>query len=249
MNVFLSNLSLTQLVLVFFSALLAGFSKSSIGGLGILLVPLMASVFPAKESTGILLPMLIVADLCAVYYHKQSAQLPILKKIFPMAACGVVLGWIVMRYTPAQNFSYLMGYLLISLLGFEWAQKKWGLVPQENILYSMAFGVLAGIATMIANAAGPLFAVYLLTLGLKKEDFVGTRATFFLLINLFKLPFSAQLGLISGPSLILNSACIPFVLLGAYLGRRFIKNLNPEIFEWIIRIATVLAVFPFFWKN
>ena len=38
-----------------------------------LVIPIVASVFGGKESTGIILPMLLVGDVFAVKYYKRSS--------------------------------------------------------------------------------------------------------------------------------------------------------------------------------
>lgn len=238
----------TALIWIALSALLAGFAKSSIGGLGILIVPMMAMAFPARESTGALLPMLIMADVFAVFYYRRDADTKILLRIFPVAAMGVVIGWQLMDVIPKQYFSKMMVWIILSLMVFELIQKKWNIITYRGWGYRLFFGLLAGITTMLANAAGPLFAVYLLTLGLKKDTFVGTRSVFFLLINVWKLPFSASLGLITVHSLALNMMCLPVVVIGAWLGKSFLQKINLKVFEWMIRAAAAVSAIPFLWK-
>jgi hypothetical protein len=101
-------------------------------------------------------------------------------------------------------------------------------------------GFWAGVATMVANAAGPIMAVYLLAIALPKENLVGTSAWFFLIINVLKLPFSGALGLLSAPSLLLDLTLCPLVLLGNWLGKHMLRSLPQRAFE-ILLLASALA--------
>lgn len=94
---------------------------------------------------------------------------------------------------------------------------------------------------MVANAAGPLMAIYFLQLGLSKKDFVGTRSWYFLLLNIFKLPFSASLGLITFNTLTLNMLSIPLIVFGAFIGVKFLQKINMDIFKWLIRVSAAIV--------
>ena len=92
-------------------------------------------------------------------------------------------------------------------------------------------GVLAGFMKLVANAAGPLMIIYLLAMRLPKMEFVGTGAVFFMLLNLFKVPFMVNLGLINPGSFALNLLLAPAVFAGAFLGRKILVKLNQKLFE------------------
>jgi uncharacterized membrane protein YfcA len=101
----------------------------------------------------------------------------------------------------------------------------------HGVWFAPTVGVLAGFTTLIANSAGPLMALYLLAMRLPKMEFVGTTAVFFLLLNLFKVPFMVNLGLITTDSFGVNLALAPAVWLGAWAGRKLLRRLNQQLFE------------------
>ncbi|POX39388.1 hypothetical protein C3486_18375 [Streptomyces sp. Ru73] len=103
------------------------------------------------------------------------------------------------------------------------------------------YGLVAGFATMVANAGGPAMSLYLLTSGLGVLGFLGTAAWFFFLVNAFKLPFSAGLGLLTPDVLLLDAVLLPAVLLGARLGRRCIHRLDQQLFTRITLVLTTLC--------
>ncbi len=239
------ELSFESMGLLFTSAFLVGFSKTSVGGLGIIVVLLMALVFPGKSSPGVLLPMLVVADVFAVIFYRHDCQWKIIMKIFPLTAFGVVIGYFIVDMISQEVFHFTLGFIILSMLGLGILLEKIHVPsfqnPICNTIFTIIIGTLAGIATMLANAAGPLLAIYFLQLGLPKTTFVGTRSWYFLLLNLYKVPFSANLGLITWESLKWNLICLPVILLGAFAGLQFLKKINMVVFKWLIRGAALIV--------
>ena len=231
------DISTLQYFYIFVAAFLVGFTKTSVGGVGILAVLLMALAIPGKASPGVLLPMLIVADIFAVIYYRRHCDWGILLKLFPLTAVGVVIGYLSVDLVPTEVFEKVIGGTILFMLVFEM------LVPQKTRTSALtAFvGVFAGISTMVANAAGPVFGVYLLQMGLPKQQFVGTRSWFFLIVNIFKIPFSANLGLITVETLKLDLMFVPVLFLGAYLGYKVLGMLNMAAFKWLIRAAVLIS--------
>jgi len=228
---------------IFLAALLVGFSKTSVGGVGILAVLLMALAIPGKGSPGVLLPMLIVADIFAVIYYRRNCQWSILVKILPMTAVGIIFGYLVVDIIPHEVFEKVIGMIILVMLGMGLVLERYRKGFATSGLWTYLVGVIAGIVTMIANAAGPVFGVFLLQMGLTKAGFVGTRSWYFLLLNIFKVPFSANLGLITVDSLKLNLLFVPVIFLGALLGFKFLKMINLVAFKWLIRITALVAAF------
>lgn len=237
----LADLSLQAIAFFVLAAFIVGFSKTSVGGVGILAVVLMALAFPGKASPGILLPMLIIADIVAVLYYRRSCQWSVIARIFPLTALGVLIGYFIVEITPQHIFEIALGGVILAMLALSFLMEKQGVNLASNRAFTIMSGLMAGVATMMGNAAGPIFGVYLLQMGLSKSAFVGTRSWFFLLINLFKIPFSIHLGLITPDTLMLNAIAIPVLLSGGFLGFIFLKYINLEVFKILIRITVVIA--------
>ncbi len=223
------------------AAAIVGFTKTSVGGVGILAVVLLALVFPGKASPGVLLPMLIVADIMAVVYYRRDCQWPIILRLLPMTVLGVVAGYFIVDVVPAAIFEKVIGAIILALLIFnlilEYTKKK----PGGGKIFTGVIGMIAGAASMIANAAGPIFGIFLLQMGLNKQEFVGTRSWFFLTLNLIKVPFFLKLGLITQSSLTLNAMLLPVIFLGAFIGVKVLKMINLNLFKWLIRTAVIVA--------
>ncbi len=237
----MSDLSILQIFFFVLAAFITGFTKTSVGGMGILAVLLMAMSFPGKASPGILLPMLIVADIFAVIYYRRSCQWHIIARIFPLTAIGVVIGYFIVDVIPVAVFEMVLGIVILLMLALSMFLEYHRTDISGNLVFAWATGITAGIATMMGNAAGPIFAVYVLQMGLPKSEFVGTRSWFFLILNSFKIPFSASLGLVTFETLKLDLIAIPVIMVGAYAGYVFLKMINLKLFKWLIRLAVLVA--------
>lgn len=232
-------------VIFFMAALFIGMSKTGIQGISLISIPLMALVFGAKPSTGVILPILCFADLLAVVYYRRVAEWKYIFKLIPAAIVGFGVALLADQLVPQEEFKRLMGAcLLIVLIFMLWSECR----GKENTIvtkwwYAPLFGVLGGFTTMIGNAAGPVLAIYFLSLKLPKYSFVGTNAWFFLIINWLKLPLQAFVwDNISTTTLQLDLYAIPLVIVGALLGIVLIKKLPEKGFRYFTTAMTFIAV-------
>ncbi len=229
-------------VLVIACATLVGFSKTGIAGSGILIVPVMASLFGARASVGILLPMLVMADVMAIAYYRRQAVWRHLLQLAPWTVAGMLAGYAYLELGPAGDdaMRWLIGSLVLGLLTFQiaWARRDPAEVPTW---FAGVFGVFGGFATMTANAAGPFLAIYLLAMRLPKMHFVGTGAWFFFAANAFKLPFLYNLGLITPESLKLDVMMLPAIILGAFIGVRTVHAIDQRWFDRAIQVLAAAA--------
>ena len=234
-------------ILAFVSAGCIGFSKSGVSGAGILAIPIMAYIFLPKQSTGILLPILIAGDIIGVFIYRKHAQWKHILRALPWAFAGIAAGWVFMKYSGISQgaFKIFIGtvVLLMIIIG-EWFRKtnneKAQLIP-HTWWFAAIIGMTGGITTMTANAAGPVFAIYLLAIGLPKNNFIGTTAWIFLILNSSKVPFSWNLGFITGDTLVFNALMLPAVILGSYIGVKTVKYINNETFSLFVKIFAALA--------
>jgi len=231
-------------ILLCVCALLIGMSKTGIQGITLLAIPLMAVNFGAKPSTGLILPMLCFSDLIAVVYYRRTAEWKYIFKLLPSAIVGFFLALAVDKIIPADEFRRLMAVcIFIGIAVMLWTEKK----GKDSKMFSAwwyapLFGLMGGFTTMIGNAAGPVMAVYLLSMRLPKYSFVGTSAWFFLVVNYLKLPLQVfAWENISAASLYLGAITIPFMIIGAVLGIFFVKIIPEKSYRNFIIIITVLS--------
>jgi uncharacterized membrane protein YfcA len=246
-----SDLATVEVLALVVAAVGVGFAKTAIGGVASVSVALFATVLPARESTGALLPLLLVGDVIAVTIYRRHADWPALLRLFPSVAVGVLVGVAFVARVDDTVMRRMIGGVLLVLvlvhLGQRWHRRDQDPYVMREEQHrrrhatALVFGVLAGFTTMVANAGGPVMSIYLLSAGLGMLGFLGTSAWFFLAVNLFKVPFSVGLDLISVESLILDLWLIPAVVVGAFLGRAVIHRIDQGRFEVLVLVFVVLS--------
>jgi len=240
------DLSTAGWVLVGLCALLTGVSKTGIPGLGILMAPLMAMAFPehTRQSTGILLGMLILGDLFAAGYYRRRAEWKHVVRLLPSAFVGIVAGWLAMDHITDAQLQPIMGAIVLVMLGLNywWTRGRGQGAPvPAHWWFAAPMGFAAGFTTMMANAAGPVMVIYLLAMRLPKIEFVGTSAWFFFAVNWLKVPFSAKLGLLTWESIRLDLTMLPLIAMGALAGIFFLPRIPQKLFNVVVQVLTVAA--------
>jgi uncharacterized membrane protein YfcA len=235
-----------QWICAVLGAFMVGISKAGITGLSILSVALFTHVFPSsKQASGLVLPLLIFGDWVAVLSYRTHTQWRFLWKLIPWTAAGVVLGYFALGHISDRTARSIIGLIIVSLCALSyWRSLR--IQTQETAgtwhwTLAAALGVIAGFMTLIANAAGPLMAIYLIAMRLPKMQFMGTAAVFFMVLNLFKVPFMVKLGLITAQSFEFNLMLAPAVLLGALVGRWLFMRINQELFEKLVLGLSAVA--------
>lgn len=231
-----------QWAIAVLAAMVVGISKAGIGGLGMLAVVLFAYVMPAKQATGMVLPLLCIGDIVSASLNWRHAKWHHIKRLFAWAAAGVVLGYFAMDLINERQARLLIGGIVLGLVAMHLLRRRYaGHETEHGSWFAPTIGVLAGFTTLVANAAGPLMAVYMLAMRLPKMDFVGTGAVFFLLLNLFKVPFMVDLGLINTSSFSINLLLGPVVVAGAWFGRKLVLKIDQRTFENIALALSMVA--------
>lgn len=227
-------------------AVLIGMSKTGIHGAGMIAVPMLAIVFGGQLSSGILLPILCLADVMGVWYYHRHASWYHLKKLFPWAAAGIVLGTIVGGLIDDQTFKMVMAVIIvISVFIMVWLEREQKDEIPDYKWFASLTGVAAGFTSMIGNLATSVVAIYFLTMRLPKNSFIGTAAWFFLVVNWFKVPFHIfSWKTITWDTFLLDLATLPFIALGAFLGIAIVRKMKDRAYRWfIIAMTLVAAVF------
>ncbi len=244
----LSSFELTPLqwFLMAVCGMLIGMSKVGVPGISIIVVPTLAFIFGGKLSTGILLPILMMADVFGVAYYRRHAEWKYLFKIIPWAFVGIGLALWVGEIVNDEQFKDIIAILVFLCIGLMlWKDRRKGknFFP-DSWWFAASMGVLGGFATMIGNVAGPIFAIYLLAMHLPKNNFIGTSAWFFLIINIFKFPLHILVWeTITLESLKLDLMTLPAIALGAFLGIKLVKMIPEKTYRAFVIIITALSAF------
>lgn len=242
-TIFSYHLSLTECLVIYTVALFVGMSKTGVHGAGIVVVPMLATVFGGRSSSGLLLPMLCLADIFGVWYYHRHASWKHLKILFPWAALGVVLGTITGQYINDGMFRLIMAVTILLSLGIMiWLERgKKEKIPGHR-WFAALMGMAGGFTSMIGNLATAVMAVYLLSMRLPKNAYIGTTAWFFLVVNLFKVPFHiVSWHTITVESFLLDLTTLPGIALGAFLGISIVKRIPEKIYRWFIIFMTIVT--------
>ncbi|MEL4454788.1 sulfite exporter TauE/SafE family protein [Lutimonas vermicola] len=238
----LDNFEITglDLGLALMATLLLGMGKSGIKGLGVIIVTLMALVFGSKASTGILMPMMITADIFAVIYYHRHTQWYFLKKLLPMMAVGVLLGvWWGNDISEAIFKQVMAVFILLTVVVMIWMDRTKTFGIPKHWAFAGSMGLLSGITSMIGNLAGSFASIYFLAMRLPKNEFIGTAAWLFFIINVFKLPFHILVWkTVNAETLTLNLILSPAILIGFFLGIRLVKLINNDLYRKLVLIVT-----------
>jgi uncharacterized membrane protein YfcA len=251
MNLDPSTLSIGAWLLLATAAFGIGITKSGFAGVSLVHVLIFAYVFGAKASTGIVLPMLIAGDTMAMLMFGQHADWRYVRRMFPPALLGVIAAWLLMDVMSESYYRPTIGCIILALAVMQLARKfkeEWFTHIPHSPWFAWGMGILVGITTMLANAAGPVYGLFLIAIGLPKKEFVGTAAWFFLLLNLIKIPFSWNLGLVQKDTLLLNVILLPLIWIGLKLGGRIIHKIGQGWFENLVIVFSILAAIQFLWN-
>ena len=228
------------------AAALVGFSKTAVSGANTVSLAVFAAVLPARESTGVLLPLLLVGDVIAVLTYRRHAHWPTLLRMFPAVVAGIVAGTVFMAWADDTVVRRSIGAILLLMVAVTlWRRRAAdgdgpGEAPgaRAGRYAAQSYGVLGGFTTMVANAGGPVMSLYLLSAGFRKLGFLGTSAWFFLVVNAFKVPFMVGLGLIGADSLRLDAMLAALVVAGAFAGRAVAARIDQRLFDRLVIVAT-----------
>jgi len=245
---------LWQWALAAFAALAIGISKTGVPGVGTPVVPLLAAAFGGRQSIGIMLPLLIMGDVFAVTWYRRHAQWDKLVGLLPWVVVGLVIGAGALQVTGKATgtrdiLGQIIGWLVLIMLGVYFLQGRLGekLTPTSAV-GTAATGVLAGFSTMVSNAAGPVMTIYLAAHKLPKNEFMGTIAWYFFIINLSKLPVYIALTainprrpIVTVQSLTLNAILFPAILVGVLIGRWLLVRIPQKAFEGALIVLAAIA--------
>lgn len=239
-----SDFTVSQWLVLCVCAFMTGVSKTGVPGISILMVPLIASFFPAKISTGLLLPILAMADLFAVGYYHRHANWSIILKLLPATLIGIAAGSFVIRQIDDDKLRPAIGAIVLAMLilNYFWDRRKNQTddIP-HHWLFAAAMGFLAGITTQMANAAGPVMAIYLLAMNLPKYEFIGTSAWYFLILNWLKLPIFISEGRIDLQSFCADITMLPLIAAGAFAGILILKKIPQTWFKIVVQLLAAAA--------
>ena len=238
------DLAWTGWLLLGVAAVVIGVSKTAVPGAGTIAVAIFAAVLPARQSTGVILLLLIVADVFAVVMYRRHANWRALLGLAPAVIIGVVAGTVFLAVADDFWVRRVIGVILLGVVAITLIRRRMTPAIDDGRPHRVAaatYGTLGGFTTMVANAAGPVMSMYFLAARFPVKEFLGTAAWFFAIVNVAKVPFSVGLGLITVPGLLIDAILVPLVVGGALTGRWIADRIPQRFFEHLVIVFTIVG--------
>ncbi len=228
------------------AGLITGFSKFSIGGMGLLILPIIMIVQPGPEALGVLIPAYLITDVMAVSSYRKNIAWRVLFRLLPLAFIGIFIGGQILSEIQTEQYVLVLGFIIIGMILLSVYLDFRPADFMRRPLTTYAVGLFAGFISLIANAAGPLFSLFLMEQKLSKEAYVSTRAWAFFIINVSKLPMLYSLSLVNKDTLLMSAMNIPGLIVGAIIGYYLLNQINLKQFKWLIRVMAILGAIKLF---
>ena len=226
------------------AVILVGLSKGGFRGIGVLALPLMALVISPIQAAAIMLPILIVQDTVAVWVYRRQWDGRNLAILLPSSVVGVALAYLLAEHVSDAGIALAVGLLSVAFASRQLFLDRGAPVPKERPAGAAAgwfWGVLTGFTSMIANAGGPTFQVYVMPQRLPRDIFVGTGCIFFAVLNWIKVPPFIALGQFTSENLMTASVLFPLAIVSTWAGVLLVRRVSGERF-YTISYALLIPV-------
>jgi len=254
------------------AVVIIGIAKSGFGsGVAIVAIPMFVLAYgDASHAVGVLLPLLIAADIFSFLHHRGKWDRQNMRVLWPGSLAGVVLGsalvyWLMgmprLWWMPggagaadssrvaATKAHLQVGIGAVCLLYVVGDFVKARFAPAWRVRANYATGSFAGgiaaVLSTLAHAGGPPVTIYLLGQQLAKEAFVATAVVYFFMLNVVKLLPYAALGLIDTATLWQGLWLLPLVPVGTRLGVLLMHRMNERAFRTAILVIVLLSGLKF----
>jgi hypothetical protein len=227
-----------------FVAFLIGLSKGGLGGTpGALATPLMMLVMPAKQVIGLLLPILMFADIFAVAVHWKRWDRRLVILLIPGAIVGVTLATYFIKNAPTRTIQAALGVIVLAFVLYILFEKRIfrAMHYQSHNWHGLVAGTVAGFSSGLAHTGGPPVSIYLLMQNISPSVFNATAALFFMILNWIKVPYYYYAGLFNWHRLFQVVWLLPLVPLGVWVGKRMSDRINKQVFDLVITILLAVA--------
>ena len=247
------DLTALQIAVLAIGAVIIGVNKTAIPALGALAVVLFTQFFDPGMASAAVLPLLCVGDVLAVIWYRRQANWKFVLNLLPWAFVGLFLGMIVVRGISDLNvLGIVIAAIILAVQALSLTRGKmqskidsW----RGSVGMAAVFGILAGFTTQVANAAGPVMAIYLVLMKFSKEEYIGSAAWYFLILNWIKLPLFALDGRLTFEVLKIVPGMVIFLVIGAAAGILLLKNISQKGFTAIIQVLTALCAVRLLWMS
>lgn len=233
------------------AVLIVGLSKAGLlGSLGMVAVPLLSLVMPARDAAGMMLPVLLAMDAIAVFVYRREVDWRIIAIMMPGAAVGTILGWVLWAFVSDSAVLLFVGvvtllFILDAILPLR--KKLEGLPPSRP--WGVFWGAFSGFTSFISHTGGPPFQIYVLPQRLPPAIYAGTTAVFFAIVNTAKLIPYFFLGQLNVHNLTLSAMLIPVGVAGVFIGIALVRRISMALFYRVAYWLVFLLALKLVWDG
>lgn len=221
-----------------------------VASLGILGVPILTFVMPAREAAGLMLPVLLVMDAIGLLAYRREVHWPNLRILLPGAVIGIGIGWLFWATTSESAVRLAIGLIALAFVLDEWLpirKRLEGLPP--NRPWGVFWGSVAGFTSFVSHAGGPPYQIYTLPQRLPPPIFAGTTVVFFAIVNAVKVGPYLALGQINVSSFALSAALAPVAVIGMLVGIWAVRRISPTVFYRLAYLLVFALAFKLIWDG
>ncbi len=225
-------------------ALAIGLSKGGLAGtVGTIATPLMALVLPADQVIGLLLPVLIFADIFAIAFHWRRWERKFIILLLPGAIIGVTIGTYFITNVPSETLRCALGVIILIFAFYKLFEKQLvnRLPYHPQNWHGVLAGTVAGVSSALAHVGGPPVSIYLLLQNVTPRVFIATNALFFGILNWVKVPYYVYADLFDFDLLWQMAWMLPLVVIGVWVGRWAAYKVNSRTYEKIILVLLIIS--------
>lgn len=233
------------------AVLIVGLSKAGLlGSLGMVAVPLLSLVMPARDAAGMMLPVLLAMDAIAVFAYRREVDWRVIAIMMPGAAVGTILGWVLWAFVSDAAVLLFVGvvtllFILDAILPLR--KKLEGLPPSRP--WGVFWGAFSGFTSFISHTGGPPFQIYVLPQRLPPAIYAGTTAVFFAIVNTAKLIPYFFLGQLNVHNLTLSAMLIPVGVAGVFIGIALVRRISMALFYRVAYWLVFLLALKLVWDG
>jgi len=224
--------------------ILIGLSKGGLGGLlGTLTTPMMALVMPPDQVVGLLLPLLMFADVFSVISYWKRWKWRLVLLLLPGGVVGVTLATFFLTHSPTRTLRIGFGIIVLAFTLYKIFEKyilRW-LPYQGRDWHGLLAGILAGFSSGLAHAGGPPATIYLLLQKVTPIEFNATSVLFFAILNWIKVPYYLYAHLFNLQSILQIIWLAPIIPVCVVIGRWAAGKTNRQLFERIIVVLLLIT--------
>jgi uncharacterized membrane protein YfcA len=225
-------------------AFMVGLAKGGLGGtLGALAVPMMALVMPADRVIGLVLPILMFADVFAVALHWGRWDRQLVLLLVPGAVVGVTIGTLFIVNAPTETLRTALGVIVLIFAAYKVFERRilGSIQYVSRNWHGLLAGTVTGFSSALAHTGGPPVSIYLLMQDVVPSIFIATSALFFMILNWIKVPYYLYARLFDFQQLWRIVWLMPMVPAGVWFGKWATNRVEKLTFERIIIVLLVIA--------